>query len=139
MSVAPEDKMTNSADMEQRTDEQKKMEGTNGGMTPPRVFDDDGNHIPDEVVDEKPKKKCCTASNIIGWVIRGLLALVLISFLIYAIVDRKRVLDVLESFIKFIEDNPYVGPLLIIGAYIVATVLFLPGLVLTLGSGFALN
>ena len=59
--------------------------------------------------------------------------------MIYAIIDRNRILGWFETFINFIRDYPYIGPLMIIVAYIFATILFLPGLVLTLGSGFALN
>jgi len=83
----------------------------------------------------KKKKKC----NWCAWIIRICIALFLLAFLIYAIIDRNRILDLFEKFIEFIRDYPYVGPLMIVVAYIFATVLFLPGLVLTLGAGFALN
>lgn len=65
--------------------------------------------------------------------------LILLGFLIYAIIDRARILDWFEAFIGFIEDYPYIGPLMIFVLYIFAAIFFLPGSILTLGSGFALN
>ena len=35
------------------------------------------------------------------------------------------------------RDYPYLGPIIVIVSYIIATILFLPGLILTLGTGFA--
>ena len=59
--------------------------------------------------------------------------------MIWAIIDRKRLLRWLEAFIGFLEDYPYLAPFMIIILYIFAAIFFLPGSILTLGSGFALN
>jgi len=63
--------------------------------------------------------------------------LFLVAFIIYAIIDRNRILKIFETIIGWMRDYPYLGPIIVIVAYIIATVLFLPGLVLTLGTGFA--
>lgn len=138
MSIVPmrqqnSDKMTVN-NMSPNSSNSKDHEQATDNAPPADIIKADGDEAPMDS-EEKPKRKC----NYIGWAIRIAIAVFIIAFIVYAIIDRKRVLSVLESFIIFIRDYPYIGPLLIVVAYIIATVLFLPGLVLTLGSGFALN
>lgn len=45
--------------------------------------------------------------------------------------------DYLGSFLEYIQSLGVWGPVLLVGAYVVATVLMAPGLILTLGAGFA--
>jgi hypothetical protein len=50
---------------------------------------------------------------------------------------EQRVKTASADFIGWVEDNPFLGILAVILAYIVATVLFVPASVLTLGTGYA--
>jgi phosphotransferase system glucose/maltose/N-acetylglucosamine-specific IIC component len=85
--------------------------------------------------EEETKKKC----NWKAWIIRLIIVLLIAGFAIWAIIDSDRLTDWFESFIDWIRDNPILGPFILIIVYIIATVLFLPGIILTLGAGFALN
>ena len=85
--------------------------------------------------EEQPKKKC----DWVGWIIRIVIVLCLIGIAVWAIVDNERVSDGFEEFIDFLRDNPILAPFILIVVYAIATVLFLPGLILTLGAGFAFN
>uniref|UniRef100_A0A7S2MII1 VTT domain-containing protein n=1 Tax=Helicotheca tamesis TaxID=374047 RepID=A0A7S2MII1_9STRA len=67
------------------------------------------------------------------------LGLLLVGFIIYVIVDfatSKHLRTAMESFLNWIEDNPTEGVFAFMGVYFVATILFAPGLILTLGAGF---
>lgn len=88
-----------------------------------------------EEEEQAPPKKC----DWVGWIIRIAIVLALIGFIVWIIVDSKRVTDGFESFIDFLRDNPILAPFILIVVYAIATVVFLPGLILTLGAGFAFN
>lgn len=90
---------------------------------------------PAEVKEEEEPKKC----DWVGWIIRIAIVVLLIGFIIWIIVDSKRVTDGFESFIDFLRDNPVLAPFILIMVYAIATIVFLPGLILTLGAGFAFN
>eukprot|EP00540_Astrosyne_radiata_P010624 CAMPEP_0116835700 /NCGR_PEP_ID=MMETSP0418-20121206/7690_1 /TAXON_ID=1158023 /ORGANISM="Astrosyne radiata, Strain 13vi08-1A" /LENGTH=407 /DNA_ID=CAMNT_0004465395 /DNA_START=48 /DNA_END=1271 /DNA_ORIENTATION=- len=67
------------------------------------------------------------------------IGLLLLGFVIYVIVDSVtagNVRSTIESFLDWIEDNPIPGFFAFMVVYFVATVLFVPGSILTLGSGF---
>ena len=64
---------------------------------------------------------------------------VIIGFIVWAIIDNKRVGALFQDFVEWIKDNGAVGPIVLACVYVVSTVLFLPGLILTLGAGFAFN
>lgn len=71
--------------------------------------------------------------------LRYTLILVLIGFIIFVIVDSQQeqhVKQATQAFLKWVEENPIAGIFSFIGVYVVATVLFIPGSLLTLGSGF---
>lgn len=73
--------------------------------------------------------------------VRILVASLIISFIVYAIIDAspngdKNISRISREFLQWVEENPTIGVLAFIGVYVVATVLFIPGSVLTLGSGF---
>ena len=70
---------------------------------------------------------------------KGFVGLLLVGFIIYIIVDAVttgNVRDAIDSFLSWIEDNPIPGFFAFMVVYFVATVLFVPGSILTLGSGF---
>lgn len=67
------------------------------------------------------------------------LALIVVGFIIYVIIDSqgdKNVSRITQDFLQWVEDNPAAGIFAFIGVYFLATVLFIPGSLLTLGSGF---
>ena len=70
---------------------------------------------------------------------RIMLAVTVLGFIIYVIVDSQQdnnVKRLSEDFLKWVEDNPAAGVFALIGVYFIATVLFVPGSLLTLGAGF---
>lgn len=71
---------------------------------------------------------------------KSAVTLVLIGFIAFVVADALTngyVRDGLESFLEWIESNPFGGIFVFILVYFVATVLFVPGSILTLGAGFA--
>uniref|UniRef100_A0A7S2PDT1 VTT domain-containing protein n=1 Tax=Leptocylindrus danicus TaxID=163516 RepID=A0A7S2PDT1_9STRA len=68
---------------------------------------------------------------------------ILIGFIAYVIYDSAsgegRVTDTVDDFLQWVEDNPTEGVFAFIGVYFVATVLFIPGTILTLGAGFVFS
>mmetsp|Transcript_20741 Transcript_20741/g.23826 ORF Transcript_20741/g.23826 Transcript_20741/m.23826 type:complete len:144 (-) Transcript_20741:833-1264(-) len=67
-------------------------------------------------------------------------ALILTASLAFVIIDSfgDRKLELLVSkFLEWVERHPYEGILAVIIVFVVATVLFVPGSLLTLGAGFA--
>lgn len=109
--------------------------GRQGEVQPEEAKDSTESHNPDEEQKEEPPRGC----DWLGWSIRIVIILALVSIAIWAIVDRNRLTGVFEGFIDWLRDNPVLAPFVLIFAYIIATILFLPGLILTLGAGFAFN
>jgi hypothetical protein len=72
--------------------------------------------------------------------IRIVLTLFLVGILAFVIIDsftNQYIEGILVGFINWIKENPSLGVLAVILVYIVATVLFVPGSILTLGTGYA--
>lgn len=70
---------------------------------------------------------------------KGFFALLLVGFIAYVIADSLtagNVSDAVNSFLQWIEDNPVPGIFVFMVVYFVATILFIPGSILTLGAGF---
>jgi len=53
------------------------------------------------------------------------------------IIYRTWVGDTVESLLNWVKENPAIGALVMSLVYIVATLLFIPGSLLTLGAGWA--
>jgi len=67
------------------------------------------------------------------------LAIFLIGFIGFVIADSlttQYIKSGIDIFLKWIENNPIPGVFAFMGVYFIATVLFIPGSILTLGSGF---
>jgi len=73
------------------------------------------------------------------WVIRVLIILAIITVIVLAIIYRKEVGAKMTGLVTWISKNPAAGAFSLIGIYVVATVLFIPGSILTLGAGWAFN
>jgi len=64
------------------------------------------------------------------------IVLVILTFLVLAIVYNSTTKKVAEDFLEWIGDHPIEGALAFIAAYIITTVLFVPGTILTIGAGY---
>ena len=76
------------------------------------------------------------------YVLRLLIALLLLSCITYVIIDfrgDRKVESILIAFLEWTHEHPYKGIIAVILCYIVATVLFVPGSILTFGAGFAIG
>ncbi|GAB5364919.1 hypothetical protein AAMO2058_001011600 [Amorphochlora amoebiformis] len=73
------------------------------------------------------------------WVKYGIISLMLcvIIYLIldYSIMELGFVDNILKSFLLWVRDNPWEGACAFAGVYAIATILFIPGSILTLGAG----
>jgi len=85
---------------------------------------------------DSQESKSSRKEKILNRVRMGLFALILVGLVIFIVIENQRVGDWLASFLEWVEDNSFGGMLVFVGVYIVATVLFVPGLILTLGAGF---
>ncbi|KAL3937440.1 MAG: hypothetical protein SGBAC_007451 [Bacillariaceae sp.] len=95
------------------------------------VSSGEDDNIPPTPEEEAAKKKSCYK--------KLFFAIIIVAFIGYVIADSlttKHVQTAVEDFLAWIEDNPIVGIFAFIGVYFVATILFIPGSILTLGAGF---
>mmetsp|Transcript_21637 Transcript_21637/g.43440 ORF Transcript_21637/g.43440 Transcript_21637/m.43440 type:complete len:326 (-) Transcript_21637:237-1214(-) len=88
---------------------------------------------PSDIADE-PR---CPADRVIKWTILS----IMVCFIIYLICDYTIpelgfVNDILMSFLRWVADHPIEGVFAFAAVYAVATILFIPGSILTLGAGF---
>jgi len=67
------------------------------------------------------------------------ICVVLVIVIIIAIFNFTYIKEQFVNFLGWLELNPLLGAFLFMGLYIVATVCFIPGLILTMGSGFAFS
>jgi uncharacterized membrane protein YdjX (TVP38/TMEM64 family) len=71
---------------------------------------------------------------------RAAIGLVLVISLLFVIVDSfgdRKVEAAILNFLEWVQEHPFEGVLAVICVYIVATILFVPGSILTLGTGYA--
>ncbi|KAL3923761.1 MAG: hypothetical protein SGILL_001464, partial [Bacillariaceae sp.] len=71
-----------------------------------------------------------------------IVALVLLAFVIFVIVDSQTnqyVRTGITAFLEWIEENPGAGVVAFMFVYFFATILFIPGSILTLGAGFVFS
>ncbi len=69
-------------------------------------------------------------------IILGLIIVAVITIIIVDSLTSKRIQSAFQSFLEWTADNIVVGFFAFIAVYAIATVLFIPGSILTLGSGF---
>jgi len=73
---------------------------------------------------------------------RWLIATGLMSCIIYVVVDfcgNRTIESTLSIFLEWVHQNPYQGCVAVTFCYIIATVFFVPGSILTFGVGFAIG
>lgn len=84
---------------------------------------------------EEKSQSCLNKKNIT----KILLASIVIGFIVYVIIDTQgdnNIRRISQDFLQWVQDNPGLGVFAFIGVYFLATVLFIPGSLLTLGAGF---
>ena len=72
--------------------------------------------------------------------IRIVLTVCLVGFLAFVVIDsftNQWIQGILIGFINWVTQNPSLGVLAVVLVYVLATVLFVPGSILTLGTGYA--
>ena len=85
--------------------------------------------------EEQARRRCAFYQKIV-------IALVLVGIIVFVIVDSLTngyVRDGVNTFLEWIQANPGPGVVAFAIVYFVATVLFIPGSILTLGSGFVFS
>ncbi len=73
-------------------------------------------------------------------VIRLMIAGLLVFALVFVVIDslgNRHIESIIISFLTWVELHPHQGILAVIGVYILATILFVPGSILTLGAAYA--
>ncbi len=83
----------------------------------------------------------CCQRDLSVWT-RPVVLVVLASCVMYVIVDSlgdRSVEAVLLKFLQWVQEHPFQGAVAVTVVYIVATVLFVPGSILSLGAGFAIG
>ena len=68
---------------------------------------------------------------------RLLVILVLVVLIVLAIVYRDEVADKMEKFMTWVRNHRVLGPVILMLMYILATICFIPGSILTIGAGWA--
>ena len=85
---------------------------------------------------KQPEKKKCDLKY---WSIRIAIILLLVVIVILIIIYNEWVKETTTAFLDWLRDNPALGTVCLALIYIVATLIFLPGSLLTLGAGVALQ
>ena len=84
---------------------------------------------------QESKKKC----NWRYWSVRLVIVAILVVLIVLIIVFNKQVSETTQDFLEWLGENPAIGTVCLALIYIVATLFFIPGSLLTLGAGVALN
>ena len=94
-------------------------------------------NVPEDQRTESPEElKKKRREKIFRWVKMISFLVIIIGLIVFIIVESGRVSSWLESFLTWVEENEVLGMFIFVIVYILATVLFVPGLILTLGAGF---
>jgi uncharacterized membrane protein YdjX (TVP38/TMEM64 family) len=97
---------------------------------------DDESSLPAQELDDENDTKRQKRRNCIT---RVFLGLILLGFIIFVTVDSLTtgyIRDGIDAFLHWVQENPAPGIFLFMLVYFVATLLFIPGSILTLGAGF---
>jgi len=100
-------------------------------------------HDSDEI--SHPRRSRHTPIHQSDWrryIVRFSVGLLLVVSVIYVVVDfcgDRKIESLLVAFLEWTHEHPYRGIVAVILCYIIATVLFVPGSILTFGAGFAIG
>lgn len=109
---------------------QDKKDSSNTDMEDPK------SEMEDAIESEEEKRMAMKRNNRMKKIIVGTL---LLAFVVYVIVDSLTtgyIRSGVKTFLEWIEANPVPGFFVFMVVYLIATVLFIPGSILTLGAGF---
>ena len=67
-----------------------------------------------------------------------IIVLSLVTGLILMFVYLEQIKNMIDVFIIWVEKHPFQGSLLIVGAYVICELIFVPGTIMSIGAGFAL-
>ena len=90
----------------------------------------------DHNVDEDPEAAAARTKARMKKIVIGLILLAIVIYIIVDSTSSQYVAQGIQIFLKWFEDNPVAGLFAFMGVYFLATVLFVPGSILTLGAGF---
>jgi uncharacterized membrane protein YdjX (TVP38/TMEM64 family) len=79
------------------------------------------------------KRSCCKKGAI------AMILFLLVAFVIADSLTNGYIIDSINSFLEWIENNPAAGFFVFVLVYFAATVVFIPGSILTLGAGFVFS
>ena len=72
------------------------------------------------------------------WAIyRVLIVIIIVIIIVVAVIEKEKVSQGLKDFIKWVKEHPTAGPFALCFVYVVCSILFIPGSILTLGAGLA--
>jgi len=92
--------------------------------------------FPEEEPTEPGPPEQSRKEKIITWVKIGIFIAIILFLIIFIAVESEMVGEWLEGFLTWVEDSGVLGMFVFMLVYVVATVCFVPGLILTLGAGF---
>jgi len=103
-------------------------------MEPPSSYQNNSTIISDgdDAKNIQENKKSCPW----GKILVGVILLSVVTFVIVDSLTNKHIISGFQAFLQWIETNLVAGVFAFMGVYFVATVAFMPGSILTLGSGF---
>jgi uncharacterized membrane protein YdjX (TVP38/TMEM64 family) len=119
--AAPNDNDTNDVEVQQHNEE-------------PTSTNTDPQDDEEEKLHQKEKRRSCYIKIIVG--------LILVGFITFVVIDsqtNRYVRNGITVFLEWIQQNPGAGVVAFMLVYFVATILFVPGSLLTLGAGFVFS
>ena len=73
------------------------------------------------------------------WLSRGFVVLFFLTSLVLAIVYWEELISAMTDYLEWVRDNPVISPFSLLAVVTVSTMLFIPGSVMLMGAGWALN
>lgn len=93
----------------------------------------------DKIVDKDEIKERGCCSSFLHFILRTVIVLTLLGGLGCTFYYFDYLKDRIDCFIMWVTHHQYLGPLLIIGVYVICELIFIPSTIITVGTGFALK